>query len=201
MPLYRPAMPSDLMIRSVICIELVLGLCGEGAALKNTDGFVARFGAPAKLEKGAVAGVGLDEGPTVLACPSLRTAALRPAWAARSMAWLSSCKRVLTTQIGFVAVAVTMPAVAAAQRWTTGVSLPPLKWSAMSSLPLPYVKKLIDRAGTTPTSVGPRPLKSALGPSLTEMSLWRSSQSPCTTQSLFFASTPQQLPCLDKVIG
>ena len=71
----------------------------------------------------------------------------------------------MTTQIGFVAVPVAMPATAAAARWTHEFSWPWLKVLAMTCLPLPYVKKLMDRAGTTPTSVGPSPLKSARGDS------------------------------------
>ena len=57
--------------------------------------------------------------------------------AGRSFRRESSCNRVLTTQMGFVAVAVTSPASAAALRWTKDVSLPPLNRSAMSVLPLP----------------------------------------------------------------
>jgi len=60
-----------------------------------------------------------------------------------------SYRRVLTTQIGFVA----MPAMAAAQSCTYGFSCPPLNRSAMIYFPFPYVKKFIDRAGTTSTRV------------------------------------------------
>ena len=76
-----------------------------------------------------------------------------------------SCMRVLTTQIGLVTVPVTIPANVAAVRCTYEFSSPWLKVFAMTCLPLPYVKKLIERAGIAPTSVGPRPLKRARGDS------------------------------------
>ena len=60
-----------------------------------------------------------------------------------------------------MAVPVAIPARAAAVKCTQLFSRPLLNLSAMSRLPLPYVKKLIERAGTTPTSVGPRPLNKA----------------------------------------
>ena len=56
---------------------------------------------------------------------------------------------------------VATPARAAADRCTQLFSCPLLYLSAMSRLPLPYVKKLIERAGITPTRVGPRPLNKA----------------------------------------
>jgi hypothetical protein len=56
---------------------------------------------------------------------------------------------------------VAIPARAAADKCIQLFSSPPLYLSAMIRLPLPYVKKLIARAGTTPTSVGPRPLNKA----------------------------------------
>ena len=69
------------------------------------------------------------------------------------------------TQIGFVAVPVTIPANAAAERCTQEFSIPPLNRLEIISFPLPYVKKLMERAGMTPTKVGPRPLKRAGIPS------------------------------------
>jgi len=58
---------------------------------------------------------------------------------------------------------VTIPARAAADKCTQLFSRPSLNFSAMSRLPLPYVKKLIARPGTTAESVGPtsRPLNKA----------------------------------------
>ena len=82
-----------------------------------------------------------------------------------------SCMRVLTTQMGFVALPVTIPAKAAAERCTYAFSRPSLNVFAMICLPFPYVKKFMDRAGMTPTSVGPSPLKSADAPSYLWMSL------------------------------
>jgi hypothetical protein len=55
----------------------------------------------------------------------------------------------------------TIHASAAADKCTQLYSGPSFNLSAMSRLPLPYLKKLIARAGTTPTSVGPRPLNKA----------------------------------------
>ena len=55
----------------------------------------------------------------------------------------------------------TIPAKAEADKCTQLFSRPLLNSSKMIRLPLPYVKKLIERAGTTPTSVGPRPLNKA----------------------------------------
>lgn len=52
---------------------------------------------------------------------------------------LSSCNRVFTTQMGLVAVPVTTPAVAAANKCTHADSLPWLKVSLIIRLPLPYV--------------------------------------------------------------
>ena len=54
-----------------------------------------------------------------------------------------------------------IPAREAADAYTQLFSCPSLNLSAMSRLPLPYAKKLIERDGTTPTSVGPRPLNKA----------------------------------------
>lgn len=73
--------------------------------------------------------------------------------------------------MGLVAVPVIMPAFAAATRCTQVFSSPWLKLFAMICLPLPYAKKLMERAGITPTSVGPRPLKRARGDSSRYMSL------------------------------
>lgn len=105
----------------------------------------------------------------LLIVPQLPPAELRPLTGACSPA--ASCKRVLTTQIGFVTVLVTKPARAAAERCTYEFSRPSLKVVAMICLPLPYVKKLIERAGMTPTRVGPRPMKRARGDSCWYMSL------------------------------
>lgn len=133
---------------------------------------------------------------------------------------------VLITQIGFVAAAVTIPAIgescqihyqylvkveekqgspaeAAAAKCTAVFSFPSLNHSAYKCFPFPYTKKLIDLQfefqtkessvsmnvkmkrqggkrkgrkelylpGTTPARVGPRPLKSAGGPSCLYTSL------------------------------
>lgn len=82
-----------------------------------------------------------------------------------------SCMRVFTTQMGFVHVEVATPAKAAAPRWTAAFSRPSLSWLAIICFPLPYVKKLILRAGITPTRVGPKPLNKAGTPSFLKMSL------------------------------
>lgn len=55
-----------------------------------------------------------------------------------------SWRRVLTTQIGLVAIPVQTPALAAASKWTQGASRPLLNFSAMMSFMLPYVKNCID---------------------------------------------------------
>ena len=86
-----------------------------------------------------------------------------PVFSAR---FLSSCRRVLMTHIGFVAVPVIMPAFAAAHMCTQAASRPWFRLSRIIRLPLPYAQKLIARAGATPVRVGPRPLKSARHPSV-----------------------------------
>lgn len=50
--------------------------------------------------------------------------------------WVN-CNLVFTTQIGFVAVAVQIPALAAARRCTHAASCPPLKKCAMICFPFP----------------------------------------------------------------
>ncbi|KAH3683305.1 hypothetical protein WICPIJ_005721 [Wickerhamomyces pijperi] len=79
---------------------------------------------------------------------------------------LSSCKRVLIIQIGFVAVDVAIPAVMAAIKWIHVASWLLLKFLERVSLQTPYVKKLIDLAGMTPAKFGPRPLNKAVKPSV-----------------------------------
>jgi len=51
------------------------------------------------------------------------------------------------------------------------VSRPSVSHREYSRLPVPYDAQLIERAGMTPTSVGPRPRNSASGPSVRYMSL------------------------------
>ena len=73
--------------------------------------------------------------------------------------------------MGLVAVPVIIPAFAAANKCTQVASFPLLRFLAMICFPLPYAKKFIERAGTTPTRVGPSPLKRARGDSSRYISL------------------------------
>jgi hypothetical protein len=64
-----------------------------------------------------------------------------------------------------------IPAMSEADKCAQLFSRPTLNLSVMSRLPLPYMKKLIARTGTTPTSVDPRPLNKASDDSSQRMSL------------------------------
>lgn len=118
-------------------------------------------------------------GPSFLSVLTAQSQALRYSRPRPSAACaLSSCSLVLITQIGLVAVPVTIPAEVAAPRWTHQASWPLLNQLLISRLPLPYTKKLMERAGTTATRFGPRPLNRARAPSTRGMAkrIWNVSR-------------------------
>jgi hypothetical protein len=107
MPRYRPGMPSERTMWSTICVLEERGTDGLEPAKNDFCSEAPRMAEVAAsaevLREREAAGAAPDEE----ACRP--TAALRAVSSERSAADASSCRRVLTTQMGLVAVAVTMP--------------------------------------------------------------------------------------------